>query len=83
MVSFEFKRLGSLFTFFTLVASQCFFPTSIAASESMVLEEVVVTARKRGESLIDIPESVVSISGDAIDRQNIKGLDKIGLLSPT
>ena len=82
MVSFEFKRLVSLFTFFTLVASQCFFPTSIAASESMVLEEVVVTARKRGESLIDIPESVVSISGDAIDRQNIKGLDKIGLAIP-
>ena len=48
----------------------------------MALEEVVVTARKRGESLIDIPESVVSISGDAIGRQNIKGLDKIGLAVP-
>ena len=53
-----------------------------ADGENMTLEEVVVTARKRGESLIDIPESVVSISGDAIGRQNIKGLDKIGLAVP-
>ena len=54
----------------------------LADRENMALEEVVVTARKRGESLIDIPESVVSISGDAIGRQNIKGLDKIGLAVP-
>ena len=82
MISFGFKRLVSLLTFFALVASQCFLPASVAASESMVLEEIVVTARKRGESLIDIPESVVAISGEAIDRQNIKGLDKIGLAIP-
>ena len=46
------------------------------------LEEIVVTARKREESLLDIPESVVAISGLSIDRQNIKGLDKIGLAVP-
>ena len=44
MISFGFKRLVSLFTFFALVASQCFLPASVAASESMVLEEIVVTA---------------------------------------
>ena len=55
---------------------------AFADGQNMVLEEVVVTARKRGESLIDIPESVVSISGDDIGRQNIKGLDKIGLAVP-
>ena len=49
---------------------------------SSSLEEIVVTARKREESLLDIPESVVAISGLSIDRRNIKGLDKIGLSVP-
>ena len=51
-------------------------------SASNSLDEVIVTARKREESLLSISESVSAISGDAIDRQNIKGLDKIGLLTP-
>ena len=57
--------------------------SSSATSQSNAgLEEIVVTARKREESLLDIPESVVAISGLSIDRQNIKGLDKIGLAIP-
>jgi iron complex outermembrane receptor protein len=47
-----------------------------------VLEEVVVTARKREESLLEISESVVAISGEDIERQNLKGLDDIGILIP-
>ena len=57
-------------------------PTQFAFADTVVLEEVVVTARKRSESLMDIPESVTAISGLAIDRQNIKGLNKIGLTVP-
>ncbi len=67
---------------FGFVSTLTFVNPVYADGENMTLEEVVVTARKRGESLIDIPESVVSISGDAIGRQNIKGLDKIGLAVP-
>ncbi len=52
------------------------------AQSSAVLEETIVTARKREENLVDIPESVSAISGTSIDRQNIKGLNKIGLAVP-
>ncbi len=70
------------FMLFGFVSTLTFVNPVYADGENMTLEEVVVTARKRGESLIDIPESVVSISGEAIGRQNIKGLDKIGLAVP-
>ena len=56
--------------------------SSVTSQSNAGLEEIVVTARKREESLLDIPESVVAISGLSIDRQNIKGLDKIGLAIP-
>ena len=63
------------------------FPAFITASsddaaDSGMLDEIIVTARKREESLLDISESVTAISGSDIDDQNIKGLDKIGLLIP-
>jgi iron complex outermembrane receptor protein len=46
------------------------------------IEEIVVTARKRAESLLEIPESVSVISGADIDRQNIKGLEEVGFQVP-
>lgn len=46
------------------------------------IEEIVVTAHRREESLLEIPESVSVISGDDINRQNIKGLEDIGFLAP-
>ena len=52
------------------------------SADSGMLDEIIVTARKREESLLDISESVTAISGSDIDDQNIKGLDKIGLLIP-
>ena len=51
-------------------------------SASGALEVVIVTARKREESLLEIPESVAAISGADIDRQNLKGLDQIGFQVP-
>ena len=54
---------------------------SIYSSESEAadsIDEVVVTARKREESLLDIPESVTAIGGSDIARQNIKSLEDVG-----
>ena len=51
-------------------------------SACSTLDEIIVTARKREESLLDISESVSAISGSDIEDQNIKGLDKVGLLIP-
>ena len=78
-------RFNKLIIGFTSVVSLLMFPViSIAADGDSAnsIEEITVTARKREESLQDIPESVSAISGMDINQQNIKGLDKIGLAIP-
>ena len=38
------------------------------------LDEVVVTARKREETLIDVPLAVTAIGADALQREGIKDI---------
>ncbi len=57
-------------------------PASILAQERMVLEEVTVTARKREESVLEVPESIASFSAGMIERANITSLKDISLLVP-
>jgi len=47
--------------------------------DSGLVEEVIVTARKRDESLIEIPESVSAISGFELEQQHISHINDIGL----
>ena len=54
----------------------------VALAQGASLEEVIVTARKRDENLMDIPESVSAIGAVEVERRNIKGLNKIGLAVP-
>ena len=65
------------------------FPVGAANAEegddpaaSRVIEEILVTARKREESLLEIPESLAVITGESIDRGNIKALSQIGFQVP-
>ena len=44
-----------------------------ALAQGAALEEVIVTARKRDENLMDIPESVSAIGALEVERRNIKG----------
>jgi len=55
-----------------------FSSTTLADETSLQLEEIVVTARKRNESMLEIPDSIKMITGESVARQNIKGLNKIG-----
>ena len=62
-------------------------PSAIVTAEESganqnVIEEIYVTARKRKESLLEIPESVVALTSDIIERQNIQGLEDIGFAIP-
>lgn len=61
------------------VAALCpaFAPMAVAQSDTLVLEEVVVTARKRAESLMDTPVSVVAVSGDDMDAVGITNLEQL------
>jgi iron complex outermembrane receptor protein len=46
------------------------------------LEEIVVTARKREERLLDVPVSVTAISSDRIEAQSIASLDDVTYAVP-
>jgi outer membrane receptor protein involved in Fe transport len=47
------------------------------------IEEIVVTTRKREESLQDVPIAVTAIGSEQIERQNINSLDDIVKLAPS
>ena len=46
------------------------------------LEDIVVTARKRSESLQDVPLSVVAVSGELMQQQGIKKLEDLQFKVP-
>jgi iron complex outermembrane receptor protein len=51
-------------------------------AQSLALEEIVVTARKREESLQDIPLSVTAFTADQIERAGFSNLEDISLQTP-
>ena len=52
------------------------------AQGDTLLEEIIVTARKREENVLEIPESLTTFSGSMVESANINGLEDIGLLVP-
>ena len=51
-------------------------------AEQLTLEEVVVTAQKRVESLQDVPISIVAISGDKIEKSGFVDLSQLSPVVP-
>ena len=54
----------------------------VAVMSQPMLEEVVVTAQKRTESLQDVPISVAAMSGEKINDQGITNLEELTLYIP-
>ena len=52
------------------------------AQQDTLLEEIIVTARKREENVLEIPESLTTFSGNMVESANINGLEDISLLVP-
>ena len=54
-------------------------PAALAdpATDSLQVEEVVVSARKREENLQDVPLAVTAISAAEIQRQGIKSVEEV------
>jgi iron complex outermembrane receptor protein len=44
--------------------------TNVRAAENQTIEEVIVTAQKRAEALIDVPQSVSVVDGGMLERQH-------------
>ncbi len=55
---------------------------SSVSAESFVLEEVIVTAQKRSQSMQDVPLSVSAIGGEQISDMNMTGLDDLSSYVP-
>jgi len=53
---------------------------TFAQTPENALEEIIVTARKRAETVFEIPETVVTLSAQTIQKSNMIGLEDIGLM---
>jgi iron complex outermembrane receptor protein len=51
-------------------------------SQAQSMEEVVVTARKRNERVLDIPESITAISSTALVDKGIETMEDVGRQTP-
>jgi len=57
-------------------------PASAGAPETAGIEEIVVTATRRAESLSKVPISVTALSQDAMDERGIKDFQDIARFTP-
>lgn len=57
-------------------------PLSKAAAQEAMLEEIIVTARKREERLLDIPLSVQAFSAEDLQAAGIADLEDLTLFAP-
>ncbi len=53
-----------------------------AIAQNLLLEEVIVTAQKRVESLQDVPIAITAMSGEKIDDIGITGLEELTQYMP-
>jgi iron complex outermembrane receptor protein len=56
--------------------------TSDPGASSRGLEEIVVTARKREETLLEVPVSITAFSGDDIVQKGFQNLEDVARLAP-
>ncbi len=74
-------RMSSLALSLLLVTS---FPVTTVAQESdFILEEVIVTAQKREQSLQEVPVAVTALSAKDISNAEIRDIRSLQLLSPS
>jgi iron complex outermembrane receptor protein len=53
-------------------------PAERAATRTSSLEDIIVTARRRDESLLDVPVAVTGVTAETLQRYNLDSLAKIG-----
>jgi len=57
-------------------------PAAPDAATAGLAGDIIVTARKRAETLLDVPVAVTAISGDTLARRNINSVREAAVLSP-
>lgn len=71
-------RVNSRILLSAAIASSAFNPVMADDGPSFALEEIVVTARKRAESMQDVPIAVTAMNGDQLDAQGLFSLQDFG-----
>jgi iron complex outermembrane receptor protein len=56
--------------------------TAQAETGSGGLEEIIVTAQRRAESLQDVPIAITAISAETLRQSNVRGIDNVIALTP-
>lgn len=68
------------------VLSFCMIPTAFAQAQddedTVVLDEVVVTAARRAQSILDVPQSMQAIGGAALEELVINSVEDVAALAP-
>ena len=52
------------------------------APQAVPPSDIIVTARKRAETLLDVPVAVSAVTGDVIERRNIASVRELAALTP-
>lgn len=66
----------------SVLAASIIMATSSLCAQEFELEEVVVTAQKRSESLQDVPIAVSAFAGDALTDYGVTGLKAVQMVTP-
>lgn len=53
-----------------------------AVAQSLALEEIVVTARKRDETILDVPLSITALSAAQLDKYNLQSMEEMSRMTP-
>ena len=51
-------------------------------AEQVILEEVIVTAQKRAQSIQDVPISITAFSGDFLKESGVQTIEDVSLMAP-
>ena len=79
MINFQHAAVVAAFTLSTILTGAT---TTVSAQGANEIEEILVTARKREESLIDTPTSLSVFGAEALTRLNVSNLDDVGKYVP-
>lgn len=55
---------------------------SETVAQSLALEEIVVTSRKREETLLDVPLSITALSAVQLDKYNLQNMEELSRMTP-
>ncbi|MFC3052394.1 TonB-dependent receptor [Kordiimonas pumila] len=80
--AFTFFQSSSAIAFAALAINDASFAQSTDTNAAIAFEEIVVTARRRDESLQDVPIAITVFTEESIQKRGIEGLDDFAKLAP-